>query len=254
MNLEGCSMVHAEGVFEALSKSIVEVKESQLHTIRTVAHLLADKIQHDGVIHIFGTGHSKAFAMELSNRAGGLVPMHAMSIDDLMRFGKRTVDDINDPTLERDANVALELLECYDIRDTDAAILVSNSGRNGSMVEMAIQLKHRGLPVVCVTSLAHTTQVTSRHPSGKRLFEVADYVIDNCSPFGDAALHDDRLATKVCSLSSITGAVIAQVLTAEMTKCLLESGFPVPVFMSANVDGADSHNEAVRKKYEGRLA
>jgi uncharacterized phosphosugar-binding protein len=246
-------VVHAEAVFEVLSNSILKVKETQLNTLKTVARMFAERIQDDGVIHIFGTGHSKAFAMELSNRAGGLVPMHAMSIDDLMRYGKRDVDDINDPTLERDPNVARELLACYDIRDADAVILVSNSGRNGSMVEMAIQLKQRGLPVVCVTSLAHTTQVTSRHPSGKRLFEVADYVIDNCTPYGDAALADERLSTKVCSLSSITGAVIAQVLTAEMTQCLLAAHYPVPVLMSANVDGADAHNETLRQKYEGRI-
>lgn len=246
-------MVHAGAVFEVLSNAILQVKETQLNTVRTVAHLLAERIQEEGVIHIFGTGHSKAFAMELSNRAGGLVPMHAMSIDDLMRYGKRNADDINDPTLERDPDVARELLECYDIRNEDGVILVSNSGRNGSMVEMAIQLKQQGLPVICVTSLAHTTQVTSRHPSGRRLFEVADYVIDNCTPFGDAALADERLSTKVCSLSSITGAVIAQVLTAEMTKCLLDADYPVPVYMSANVDGADVHNETLRQKYAGRI-
>lgn len=213
---------------------------------------LAEVIVNGGVVHIFGTGHSKAFAMEMSNRAGGLVPMHMMSIDDLWR-SKNAPDDIHDPSIERDPAVAHDLLQLYDIRPEDGVIIVSNSGRNGALVEMALLMKQRGLPLICVTSLAHTQSVTSRHPSGKRLFEVADVVIDNCGPIGDALLEAPELATRVCSISSVTGAVIAQCLTAEITRNLIEAGVEVPILMSANVDGADEFNQRLTARYAGRI-
>lgn len=246
-------VVSAEALLEQAYTALERVRTTQFATIRSIAGVLAERIGKGGVVHVFGTGHSKAFAMELANRAGGLVPMHAMSIDDLLLRDKRVVHEIDSPQLERDEVVARELLGLYDIRSDDAAILVSNSGRNGSQVEMALQLKARGLPVVCVSSIAHTTQVTSRHSSGKRLFEVADHVIDNCTPYGDALFAHSQLDARVCALSSITGAVIAQALTAEMIRALLDGGHKVPVLISANVDGSDAHNAALRKKYAGRI-
>ncbi len=246
-------MVSSEAFFAQVELSLKQVMQTQMDTIKRTADLLARKIQANGVIHIFGSGHSRAFAMELSNRAGGLVPMHAMSFDDFLRRGVKNVDDVNDSTIERNPNIAHQLLDLYDIRDNDAAILVSNSGRNGALVEMALLLKKREIPLIVVTSMEHTTQVSSRHPSGKRLFELADYVIDNCGPFGDAILEDDALNTKVCSISSVTGAVIAQSLTAEIIKRLIAQGYNVPVLISANVDGADEHNAGLRNLYAGRI-
>ena len=246
-------MVSAEAFFQQVEISLNQLMQTQVDTIKSSAKILAKCIQANGVVHVFGSGHSRAFAMELSNRAGGLVPMHAMSFDDLLRRGVKELDDIRDPSIERDPNIAHQLLQLYDIRENAAAILVSNSGRNGALVEMALLLRKRGIPLIVVTSMEHTSQVTSRHPSGKRLFELADFVIDNCGPLGDAILDDDALATKVCSISSVTGAVIAQCLTAEITKNLIAQGVEVPVLISANIDGADEHNAKIRGLYAGRI-
>lgn len=247
-------MVTAEAFYEGAQDVLKQVMETQLPKIKKVAGILADCIERGGVIHLFGSGHSKAFAMEMANRAGGLGPTHMMAIDDLVRKGLRTANDMEDPSIERDPAVAHELLSCYDIRPEDAAIIISNSGRNGALVEMALLMKQKGLPVICVTSMQHTTAVSSRHPSGKLLYEVADEVIDNCGPMGDALLEDDRLGTKVCSVSSVAGAVIAQCLTAEITKALLDHGQTVPVLMSANLDGADEWNGKIRDMYKGRMS
>lgn len=246
-------MVSAESYFQQAELYLRKTLDTQMDSIKRAADMLANQIQLGGVVHIFGSGHSRAFSMEMSNRAGGLVPMHAMSFDDLLRHGVKDADDINNPEIERDPRVAHELLNLYDIRDNDAAILVSNSGRNGALIEMALLLKQRGLPLVVVTSMDHTTKVTARHPSGKRLFELADHLIDNGGPLGDAILDDESLITKVCSISSVTGAVIAQCLTAEITKNLLQKGIDVPILISANVDGADEHNAKIRSLYTGRI-
>ncbi|MHB1685319.1 MAG: sugar isomerase domain-containing protein [Bacilli bacterium] len=243
-------MLSVESYVTVVSKAIDQVQHTQLDVIHEAAELLTEKIANGGVIHVFGTGHSQAFAMELANRAGGLVPFHAISIDHLRTSGQWNVDD---PELERNNELAFSLLNLYDLRPSDAAILVSNSGRNGSIIETCLEFHRRGIPVVAVTSMDHTTRVTARHPSGKRLFELADLVIDNCAPLGDAVLEDDRMDSKICAISSVTGAVIAQCLTAEIARRLLERHRSVPILMSANIDGADERNKALQREYEGRI-
>jgi uncharacterized phosphosugar-binding protein len=242
----------AEAFFRMAREAVDRVERTQLSGIRRAADLLAPRLFDGGVVHVFGTGHSRAFAMELSSRAGGLVPFHAMALDDLATKGSRPMEDVLDPALERDPAVARELLGLHDVRPEDAFVVVSNSGRNGSTVEMAMAAGERGLPVVAVTSLDHTRVVTSRHPSGKRLFEVADVVIDNAAPLGDAVLELGGGA-RVCALSSITGAVIAQALTAEIARRYIDAGRVPPVLLSANVDGADERNAMLREPYEGRI-
>lgn len=243
-------MVSAGAFLRGMDDVLTNLRKTQLPVIGRVAVKLADRIRAGGVIHVFGTGHSSVFAIEMCNRAGGLVPMHMMSVSELQLRGIRVASDLEDPSIERDPQVAHELCACYDIRPEDAAIIISNSGRNGAIVEMAMLLKEKGLTVVCVTSMAHTLSVSSRHPSGKRLFEVVDDVIDNCGPIGDAMLEDERLSTKVCSVSSVTGVVIAQCLTAEITRSLLGWDVTVPLLRSSNLDGSDELNENMRRKYD----
>lgn len=237
---------------EALAR-VDRMQKTQMEPIQAAARLLADVLAKDGVVHLFGTGHSEAFVMEMAGRAGGLVPMDRVSLSDICIRGGEPWSVIEDPASERDPQFAQRILATHRILPEDGFIVISNSGRNGSTVEMALEVKRWGHPLVVVTSLEHSRQVTSRHPSGKRLFEIGDVVIDNCGPFGDALLTDDRLEAAVCSVSSITGAFIAEMLTAEIVRLLLERGAPVPVLVSANVDGSDEHNRRLQEKYAGRI-
>jgi len=239
-------------LFQEAQAAVAKLQTTQMEQIRKAGELLAGAIQNDGVIHVFGTGHSRAFAMEMSNRAGGLVPCNAIDTEILFLRQVLPATMWHSPELERDPETAHKLLAQYDIRPADAFIIVSNSGRNGSTVELAMQVKKHGHPLIVVTSMAHTTQVTSRHPGGKKLYELADIAIDNCGPFGDAAIPLDGHDYSVCAVSSITGALIAQGLTAEIIGCLQRAGAEVPVLISANVDGGDAHNDRLRAKYAGR--
>lgn len=237
----------SERFFDQALATVQTLRTTQMGHIKEAAALLARQLFAGGVIHIFGSGHSKAFAMELCNRAGGLMPMHPITLDDL------NVDDIHDPSIERDPANAHKLLALHDIRPEDGFIIVSNSGRNGAVVELAAAVKERGLPLVVVTALNHASQVTSRHPSGRKLHELADVVIDNCGPYGDAALPVPGQGWNCCSISSITGAFVAQALTAEWVQAFLDRGEQPPVLISANVDGGDAHNDALRRRYAGRI-
>lgn len=244
--------VSAETFFDEALAVVDAVRRTQLETIRKAAAILAGCLLLGGVVHVFGSGHSRAFAMEMAGRAGGLAPVHAMGLEDLVFRGLRRREELDSPELERDPAAARELLGLYEIRPEDAFVVVSNSGRNGAPVELALWAKAHGHPVIAVTSMQHTTRVTSRHPSGKRLYEVADVVIDNGAPFGDALL-DAGDGIRACSVSSVTGALIAEGLTAEIVRHYREAGRTPPVFVSANVDGADEHNERLRAEYAGRI-
>jgi uncharacterized phosphosugar-binding protein len=244
--------VSAMDFFAAARDAVARVEATQIPAIQRASALLAERMRSGGVVQVFGSGHSKAFSMEMSGRAGGLVPAHAMYLSDLALTGRYAAEDLRDPSFERRPEVARELFGRYDIRPSDAFIIVSNSGRNGATVEMALIAAEQGLPLVVVTSVAHTSAVTSRHPSGKRLIDLGDVVIDNCAPLGDAVL-DTGYGTKVCAVSSVTGAMIAQALTAEITADYQRRGAEPPVMVSANVDGADDHNSRLRAPYGSRI-
>ena len=171
----------------------------------------------------FGTGHSEAFAMEIAGRAGGLVPTNRIALRDVVLHGDREVTDLVGASLERDPKVVDELFAVSRVNPADVFVIASNSGVNGSIVGMALAAVERGHKVIAVTSLEHTNAVTPKHPSGKRLSEVADVVIDTLAPYGDTTLTiADGIGAG--AVSSITAAFIAQVLTIMVAERLAEPG------------------------------
>jgi len=214
--------------------------------------LMTKAIEAGAVIQAFGTGHSEAFAMEIAGRAGGLIPTNKIALRDLVLHGSMTADALGGSSLERNPEVVAELWEISPIHPGDAFVIASNSGVNGSVVGMALLAKENGHDVIAVTSLEHTAQVQPKHPSGLRLSEVADVVIDNLAPYGDATL-DMPGGVSVGSVSSITSAFIAQLLTIGVAERMNGDGRVPPLYVSANVPGGDEHNHALEKKYEGRI-
>jgi uncharacterized phosphosugar-binding protein len=215
--------------------------------------LIVSSVQRGGVIQVFGTGHSQAFAMEVAGRAGGLIPTHAIVLRDVVLRGDRDVSVLQGGLLERDESVADELYELYSFDPADVFIIASNSGVNGSIVGLALRAKADGHPVIAVTSLEHTSAVEPKHSSGKRLSEIADVVIDNRAPYGDATISlGDGLSAG--AVSSITAAYIAQLLTLGTAQRLRDAGEVPPLFISANVPGGDEHNDALKARYGERIA
>jgi len=165
---------------------------------------------------------------------------------------------MNDPLLERDPSMISRLLELQKVQPNDVFIICSNSGGNGSTVELARLVRERGHRLIAVTSLEHTTKITSRHPSGLRLFELADVVIDNRGVYGDAELPLPPAANgeeqgAVLATSTVTSTLIAQMLVTEVCGLLLEAGEEVPILISANIPGGDAHNERLRSRYGARV-
>jgi uncharacterized phosphosugar-binding protein len=228
------------------------VEGSNAGALKAACTLIVDAINTGGIVHAFGTGHSEAFAMEIAGRAGGLIPTNRISLRDVVLDGRRDASALSGAMLERDASVVAELLDGLALHPADVFIIASNSGVNGSIVEMALRATERGHAVIAVTSLEHTNAVAAKHPSGKRLSEVADVVIDNLAPYGDTTMTiGDGIG--VGAVSSITAAFIAQLLTIMAADELIQSGEIPPVYISANIPGGDEHNHALEDRYRGRI-
>ena len=214
--------------------------------------LLTEAIQAGAVIQAFGTGHSEAFAMEIAGRAGGLIPTTKIALRDLVLRGGYELDSLGGSAMERNPSVAEDLWAVSTVNPGDVFVIASNSGVNGSIVGMALLAKQRGHPVIAVTSLEHTMAVQPKHPSGQRLRDVADVVIDNLAPYGDATLSLEG-GVPVGSVSSITSAFIAQLLTIGVAERIAATGAVPPLYLSANIPGGDDHNSGLEAKYEGRI-
>ena len=215
--------------------------------------LIVDAISAGGVLQAFGTGHSQAFAMEIAGRAGGFIPTARTALSDLVVLGGQDPSVLADAsTLEREPTVVDALWELTAAAPEDVFLIASNSGVNGSIVGFALKAKEAGHGVIAVTSLEHTARVTPKHPSGKRLSEIADVVIDNLAPYGDATLTLPG-DVAVGAVSSMTAAFIAQLLTVGAAGRLADAGTTPPVYLSANIPGGDEHNHRLEDRYGERL-
>ncbi|WP_417554137.1 sugar isomerase domain-containing protein [Microbacterium sp.] len=213
--------------------------------------LMVQALDDGGVLQAFGTGHSEAFAMEIAGRAGGLIPTNKFALRDIVLHGDRDVDVLG-AALEREPWVVDELMATVPVNDGDVFLIASNSGVNGSIVGTALWAQEHGHKVIAVTSLEHTKRVQPKHPRGKRLSEIADVVIDNLAPYGDATLE---LAggTAAGAISSITAAFIAQLLTLGVARTIAERGEIPPMYISANIPGGDEHNSVLEARYADRI-
>ena len=214
--------------------------------------MIAEAIDSGAIVQAFGTGHSQAFAMEIAGRAGGFIPTRNIALRDVVLFGDKDASILTGGLLERDPSIVDDLWKTVEAQPGDVFIIASNSGVNGTIVGLALLAKEHGHGVIAVTSLDHTGQVTPKHPSGKRLSEIADIVIDNLAPFGDTTLTvGDNIG--VGAVSSLTAAFIAQLLTIGVAERLAAAGTVPPIYLSANIPAGDEHNHELEARYGDRL-
>lgn len=190
--------------------------------------------------------------MEIAGRAGGLIATNRIALRTLVLRGGRDLSILGGAELERDPSVADDLLNLFELNPQDVFIIASNSGVNGSIVGVALAAKARGHKVIAVTSFEHTSRVTPKHPSGKRLSEVADIAIDNLAPYGDSTLQLEG-GIGVGAVSSLTAAFIAQRITLGVAETMRQRGKTPPVYISANIPGGDEHNGALEDLYGVRI-
>ena len=241
-------MINALRFKEEIDKLLDTLYESQKDNMELMAKAMKDCIASGGVVHVFGSGHSVGLGIDIKNRLGSLVPIHIMEMADFVTKGGIAVEEFLDTKniFERKPNVANKLYELYDIKPEDIFIVISNSGINGIVIDIASLAKQNGHKVIIITSMKHTLAEAPRHPSGKKLYEFGDIVIDNCGPHGDALLETDGVG-KVCSVSSICNNCIAQAVAARTIELLKEDNIELPV-----LNGDLNHDNLLKEKYEGR--
>ncbi|PSL06459.1 sugar isomerase domain-containing protein [Cecembia rubra] len=227
----------------------LQLVHEQSGKIEEAASWISGCMEMGGYILTSGTGHSHIFAEEIFYRAGGFARVIPI-LDDALMLHK---DASYSTEVERMEGYAAQLLGAYSITEKDIFIISSNSGRNTVSIEMAMIARENGAKVIAITNLKHTLSVESRHPSGKKLFQIADLYFDNGGEIGDASVEIEGLGFKVGATSTVIGTTILQAIMVQATENMVKKGLSPEVFSSSNSDEGEEHNEALIKKYKGKI-
>ena len=230
---------------EEIMKVLERAEETNREALEILIKEMVRTVKEDRLIHTFGTGHGHMIGIELFFRAGGLGNVSAvMDYDTLLFQGARRSGEI-----ERLCGVSDIIFDGSHISPGDIMIISSNSGRNAMPVEMAMRCQKEGVFTVALTNVKQSKQTSSRHPSGKKLFECADLVLDNCCPDGDCLLDIEGIRTGAAT--SISGMFLMNIAATETIRRCLAEGIRPYVFQSQNLDGYD--NDAIYEKFENRI-
>ena len=224
--------------------------DAQQDALLGAADRIAQTIAAKHSVFVFGCSHAGMLAEEVFYRTGGLAVLNPIFFSGVA-LTTRPVTLTS--KLERLPGLGTIILEENHVQAGDLLIVQSNSGRNTVPIEMAMQARDRGVYTIAFTSMQHTRSVTSRHPSGKKLFEVCDLVIDNCGVPGDAAIAVPGLAEPMGPTSTAVASALIHGIVIEAVERLLQMGVAPPVFRSANLDGGDAHNQKIFDEYKDNI-
>jgi uncharacterized phosphosugar-binding protein len=209
--------------------------------------IIESSLKSNGLIYVFGTGHSHMLAEEIFYRAGGLAAVYPILIDELMLHRKASVSS----EIERIEGYISKILDGYDLSSSDTFIIISNSGINAVPVEAALCAKSKGCKIIAITSLNHSKDSKPRNSKNLHLYEIADVFLDNGAPKGDATM--DVNGKKMGPISTITGAFILNSLIIGTAEKLEKEGIKLPIFLSANVENGDEINAKILENYKKRV-
>jgi uncharacterized phosphosugar-binding protein len=234
----------ADSYYERAAELLARARQTNAAALAALAPVVGASVAQGGVVHTFGSGHSELISREIIGRAGGLV----------------CVTGIIDPTggfIENLPGYGTRLVERYDrqyqLVPGETVIVISNSGKNASPIDVALYAKAKGLTVAALTCMAMSRATPSQHPSGKRLFEVADHVLDNGGVPGDAIVEVAE-GLSAGPTSTLIGCSVLNWLMLSVMEWLRTNGHPLPVLRSQNIPGAIEHNREVASRYRSRLS
>ena len=235
------------------------IAETQLDAIAAASAICADAIAFGGLVHLFGTGHSRIPVEEMFPRYGsypGFNPIVELSMTFHTQItganGQRQAMFI-----ERVEGLAEQILANFSFGEHDAMIIYSSSGSTAVPIEMAIGARGRGLPVIAVTSVAHSSATASGHTSGTRLMDHADIVIDLGTPAGDSLIEINGPETRVGPGSTVANIAITNEIKVQTAALLAARGALPPVLTGSAVVGSERSAElfdAAYAEHSRRLA
>ena len=231
--------------WQEVNTVVERVMTTQAEGIEKAARWVAESLARDGMLYVFGCGHSHIIGEDLFYRAGGTAAVCAMLDSDLMLHTGAAKSSV----YEKMTGLAQPVFERYGITQKDVLLVVSTSGINSVPVEMAMCAKEQGIPVIAIVSGAYGNDA-SRHPSGKKLHDVADIVLDNGVCHGDAAVEIGDM--RVGPISTISSCLIAQSIVVQANEFMWQSGVRPPVYVSGNIPGGMEQNRELIRKYMPR--
>ncbi len=235
---------------QIVTETITRAWETQQDALTAAKNLIAGAIEAKKNVFVFGCSHAGILAEEVFYRTGGLAVINPIFFPGFM-LNTRPITMTS--SLERIPDIGKTILTQNHVGEGDVLLIHSVSGRNTVPVEMALEAGAMGVHTVCITNLDYTNSVTSRHPSGKKLAEVCDIVIDNCGVSGDAAIKLDGLAERIGPTSTAIGTALLNAIVIEAVEQMIADGIVPPVFMSANIDGGDEHNARIFREYKDNI-
>lgn len=232
--------------YKIVDELFQKVKSTQKENTISAGKMIAESVKNGGCVHIFDTGH--IINSELIERGGGLMLYKPFKYNLV----------VENPVRKRDrsgVSTSMEGLAGYAIKASgalpgDVIIIGSVSGKTPNVIDLALAAKTFGMKVIALTSLDYSTKVTSEHSSGKRLFECADIVLDNCAPAAEAMIPVDGLEARFGAASGLAGAFILWSVTAVVIETLLSEGITPSVFKSHNFEGGPEFNLRLREIYD----
>ncbi len=237
--LEHCQGIHAR------------VAE-QLDAVSTVADHFAESILAGGMVHVFGSGHSRIMVEEMWPRYGsfpGFNPIVELSLT----FHNLVVGANGQRQamfIENVSGLAKQILRNFALKTTDTALIISSSGCNIVPIEMAEEFQRRGVKVVAIVSQKHSEPSTSKRADGKKLTDFADIVLDTGAPLGDSMVEIEGLETKVAPGSTVGGCLLINSIKAEVADRLTKAGQPPKVLTAGAVIGTEKATELFEAAYD----
>ena len=247
-------MINDFGYFERIQENFKQVNETQGENIKKAASLMADAIENDRLINVYGGGGHTTLCMgEMFFRAGGLSCINPIMETGLSVFNQA----LKYLELERTVNYGSAIMKYYDLQKDDVLIVFHNIGINPATIDAVMEAKKAGAKIIAVSSSYWQKEMPAdhfiRHPNKTNLFDYADVCIDDFNPVGDAVVNVPGLDTPIAPVSNIIDFYIAHLLEIETVKQCIDRGITPPVWSSANTPGGDEKNAAYLAKYRPRV-
>ena len=240
--------------FEKIVANLQKVNETQAKSIQKAASLMADAIEQDRLINVYGGGGHTTLCMgEMFFRAGGLANINPIAENGLTVFNQA----LKYLELERTVNYGSAIMKYYKLQKDDLLIVFHNIGINPATIDAVMEAKKAGAKIIAVSSAAWQEQMPAdhfiRHPNKTNLYDYADVKIEDFNPVGDAVVNVPGLDTPIAPVSNIVDFYIAHLLEIETVRQCVEAGIKPPVWSSANTPGGDEKNAAYLEKYRPRV-
>ena len=230
--------------YEKLTEVLTRIKDTQRDKMQSVSERVAEVIKNDGIIYVFGCGHSHLIGLDCFYRAGGLVNVSAVLDTDLMLHNGAAKSS----KMEKMRGITPSVFERYCITEKDMLFVISTSGKNAAPVEMAEVSRENGVFTVSVIS----SDYFADKKGAPLLYECSDIFIDNCVPHGDAVMDIEGIDVKMGSVSTAASSYIMQSVLMEGARLAAKTVKP-DVYLSGNVEGGAEYNKALIKKYMPRI-